>query len=163
MQYYEYELYSKWLLEEDKSRDGIVLVVTFRACLDSWPTSRWQYKPPSPHHLPASPKLVLGSGVTLQTKLVTKTSTLESLSTDFHGKSEPFRSYSLGTEKWVSRAYWSWSPKFNFSGFSKSYFIVYRYILYPRSQNFRKVVQISFRELQILSKSSFDYVFRKNL
>lgn len=91
--YYEYELYSKWLLEEEKSRDDIVLVVTFRACLDSWPTSRWQYKPPSPHHLPASPKLVLGGGVTLQTKLVTKTSTLESLSTNFHGKSEQFRSY----------------------------------------------------------------------
>lgn len=145
MQYYEYELYSKWLLEEDKSRDDIVLVVTFRPCLDSWPTSRWQYKPPSPHHLPASPKLVLGTGVTLQTKLVTKTSTLESLSTNFHEESEHFRSYSLGTKKWVSRAYWSWSLKFNFSGFSKSHF------------------QISFRELQILSKSSYDYVFRKNL
>lgn len=76
MQYQEYELYGKWLLEEEKSRDDIVLVVTFRACLDSWPTSRWQYKPPSPHHLPASPKLVLGGGVTLQTKLVTKTSLL---------------------------------------------------------------------------------------
>lgn len=129
MQYYEYELYSKRLLEEDKSCDDIVLVVTFRACLDSWPTSRWQYKPPSPHHLPASPKLVLGSGVTLQTKLVTKTSTLESLSTDFHGKSEQFRSYSLGIEKWVSKSLLILVPEIKFWWFFKILFYCVVYIM----------------------------------